>query len=139
MAQIKFPMIHSLLFLERAWVCHFWKTWRQIVWTGELWGKIESDMVFTTPEKSWNLKGVLESPGILLKFWKSSGIFLWSNSLKERFLSKHQHFSGFLCMLNLAVHWLTAVIFIWGILNAMMPIYSQHITGWQHSNFQLRA
>ena len=32
---------------------------------------------------------VLESPGILLKFWKSHGIFLWSNSPKERFLSKH--------------------------------------------------
>ena len=47
---------------------------------------------------------VLESPGILLKFWKSPSIFLWSNSLKGRFLSERQHFSGFLCMLNLAVH-----------------------------------
>lgn len=27
----------------------------------------------------------------------------WSNSLKERFISKHQHFSSFFCMLNLAV------------------------------------
>ena len=57
--------------------------------------------------KSWNFAKILE------KSWKCPGIFLWSDSPKERFLSKHQHFSGFLCMLNLAFHRLTAVIFIW--------------------------
>ena len=82
--------------------------------------------VLGSPGKPWNLKSVLESPGILLKFWKNPGIFLWLNKPKERFLSKHQHFSGFLCMLNLAVHWLTALIFIWGILDAIMSIYSHH-------------
>ena len=46
---------------------------------------------------------VLESPEILVKFWKSRRIFLWSNSPKEIFLGKRQHFSCFLCMLNLAV------------------------------------
>ena len=56
--------------------------------------------------KSWNFAKILE------KSWKCPGIFLWSDSPKERFLSKHQHFSGFLCMLNLAFHRLTAVIFI---------------------------
>ena len=75
------------------------------------------------------LTPVLESPGI----------FLWSNSPKERLPSKHQDFLGFCCMSNLAVHWLTAVIFIWGILDAIMSIYSQHITRWQYSNLQLRA
>ena len=37
------------------------------------------------------------------KSWKVLD-FLWSNSPKERFVSKHQHFSGFLCILNLAVY-----------------------------------
>ena len=83
-------------------------------------------MVPASPGKPWNLKSVLESPGILLKLWKSPGIFLWPIKPKERFLSKHQYFSGFLCMLNLAVHWLTALIFIWGILDAIMSIYSHH-------------
>ena len=89
-------------------------------------------MVPTSPGKSWNLKRGLESPGILLKFWKSPWKvlnFLWSNSPKERLLRKQQHFLGFFCMLNPAVHWLTAVIFIWGILDAIMFIYYQHITG----------
>ena len=110
--------------------------------------------VLESPGKSWNLKRVLESPGILLKFcqstgkswnfaeilskhWKSPGIFLWSNSLKERFLSKHHHFFGFLCMLNPAVHWLTALIFMWGILDAIMSIYSQHVTVSWYSNIQI--
>ena len=66
-------------------------------------------MVPTSPGRSWNLKRALESPGILPKFWKSPGIFLWLNSPKERFLSKHQHFSGLFCMLNLAVHGLTEI------------------------------
>ena len=78
--------------------------------------------------QSWK---VLENPGILLKFWKSPGktleFFLWSNSPKERFLSKDQHFSGFLYMLNLAVHWLTAVIFIWCIyIGCNVYIFSAH-------------
>ena len=93
-------------------------------------------MVPTSPGKSWNLKRVLESPGILLKFWKNPGKVLeflccekerfQSKSPKERFLNKHQHFSDFVCMLHSAVHWLTAVIFIWGILDAIMSIYSHH-------------
>ena len=85
-------------------------------------------MVLTSPGKSWNLKknpgksrnlkknpgksrNLKKNPGksrnfaeILEKSWKSPAIFLWSNSPKERILSKQQHFSGFLCMLNLAVH-----------------------------------
>ena len=78
--------------------------------------------------QSWK---VLENPGILLKFWKSPGktleFFLWSNSPKERFLSKDQHFSGFLYMLNLAVRWLTAVIFIWWIyIGCNVYIFSAH-------------
>ena len=28
-----------------------------------------------SPGKSWNLKRVMQSPGILLKFWKSPGFF----------------------------------------------------------------
>ena len=40
-------------------------------------------MVRASPGNSWNLKRVLESPGILQKFWKSPGISLWSNSPKE--------------------------------------------------------
>ena len=62
--------------------------------------------------QSWK---ILESPGILLKFWKSPGKvleFFCGQTAQKRFLSKHQHFSGFLCMLNLAVRGLTAVIFI---------------------------
>ena len=85
---------------------------------------------------AWKVLEFEKSPG---KYWKSSANFLRSNSLKERFLSKRQHFSGFLCMLNLAVQWLTAMIFIWGVLHATMSIYSQHITGWRYSNLQLRA
>ena len=46
-----------------------------------------------SPGKSSNFAESLE------KSWKSPGIFLWSNSSKERYLSKHQHFwaedSGF--------------------------------------------
>ena len=87
-------------------------------------------MVPASPEKSWKVMEFEKSPGkswnfadILEKFWKSPEIFLWSNSPKERSLSKHQHFSGFLCMLNLAVHWLTALIFIWGVLVAIMSIH----------------
>ena len=86
--------------------------------------------------KKWSLSHgshqfwkVLESRSIWKESWKvlkSPGIFLCSNSPKERFLSKNQHFSGFLCMLNLAVHWLTAMIFIWGILDAIMFIFSAH-------------
>ena len=60
--------------------------------------------VLESPGKSLNLKRDLEMPGILMKLWKSAGFFSWSNSPKERFLSKHHHFLGFLCMLNLAVH-----------------------------------
>ena len=47
-------------------------------------------MVPTSPGESWNFVEILEN----------SRNFLWSNSPKERFLSKHQHFSGFLCMTN---------------------------------------
>ena len=103
-------------------------------------------MVPSSPGKSWKVLKFEKSPGkswnfaeILEKSLNSPGIFLWSNSPEERFLSKHQHFSSFLCVLNVAVHWLTAVIFIWGILDAIMSIYSQHITGWWYSNLQLRA
>ena len=98
-------------------------------------------MVPTSPGKSWKLMEFEKRPGkswnfaeILENSWKSPGIFLWSNSPKGKFLSKHQHFLGFLCILNQAVHWLTAVIFIWGILDPIMSIYSQHITGWWYSN-----
>ena len=88
-------------------------------------------IVPTSPGKSWNLKRVRESPGIS---------FAVKQSRREIVsLSKHQHFSGFLCMSNVAVHWLTAVIFIWDILNAIMSIYDQYITGWRYSNLQLRA
>ena len=80
---------------------------------------------------------VQEIPGILLKFWKSPWNVLRSNSLKERFLSKHQDFSGFLSILNVTVHWLTALIFIWGILDPTVLLYSQHITGWRYSNIQI--
>ena len=62
-------------------------------------------MVLTSPVKSWKVLEFEKSPGkswnfaeILEKSWN----FLWSNSPKETFLSKHQHFSGFLYMLNLA-------------------------------------
>ena len=45
-------------------------------------------IVPTSPGKSWNLKRVRESPGILLKFWKSPGtvlqFLLRSNSPEER-------------------------------------------------------
>ena len=110
-----------------------------------------------TEQNKYNLKShgshqswkVLESPGIWKESWKCLefcwdfgkvlDFFLWSNSPKERFLSKHHHFLGFLCMLNLAVHWLAAMIFIWVILDAIMSIYSQHITGWQYSNLRLRS
>ena len=98
-----------------------------------------SGFTFHGSHHSWQ---VLESPGILVKFWKSPGKVLgflfWSDSSKERFLSKH-HFAGFLCMLNLAVHWLTALIFIWVILGTIMSIYTQHITGWRYSDLPLRA
>ena len=101
------------------------------------WKVLESPGIW---KKSWKM---LESPEILLKFWKSPGtfleFFLRSNSPEERFLNKHQHFSDFLCILNVAIHWLTAVIFIWGILDAIMSTYSQHITGWRYSNLQSRA
>ena len=85
---------------------------------------------------------VLESPGIwreclkVLEFCWNFGKVLefvccekerfQSKSPKKRCLSKHQHFSSFLCMLNSAVHWLTAVIFIWGILDAIISTYSHH-------------
>ena len=89
-------------------------------------------------KESWN---VLESPGILLKFQKSPkkalNFFLVKQSKRE--ISKHKHFSGFLCMLNLAFYWLTALIFIWGVLDAIMSIYSHHITRWQYSKLQLGA
>ena len=71
-------------------------------------GSHQSWKVLESPEiwkKSWK---VLESPKILLKFWKSPGtfleFFLWLNGPEERFLNKHQHFSDFLCMLNVAIH-----------------------------------
>ena len=90
--------------------------------------------VLESSVKSWNLKRVLESPGILLKFWKSPGkileFFLWSNSPKERSLSKYQQFPGFLCMLYLAVHWLTAVISIWDILDAIINVYIFSALNW---------
>ena len=74
--QINDIMIRLWLFRHRAWL----------------------PPVLESSEKSWNLKRVLESPGILLKFWKSQKrvleFFLWSNSPEERFLSKHQHFFG---------------------------------------------
>ena len=72
------------------------------------------------PGKSWNFNEILE------KSWN----FFCGQTVQKRFLSKQQHFLGFLCMLNLAVYRLTAVIFIWSILDAIMSIYSQHITGW---------
>ena len=99
-------------------------------------------MVPTSPRKSWNLKIVLESPGIFLKFWKNPGNvlgFFCGGTFQRRFLSKDQHFSGFLCMLNLEVHGLTAVLFIWGILDAIMSKYSEQIAGCRYSNLQLRA
>ena len=63
-------------------------------------------IVPTSPGKTWKVLEVEESPGkswnfaeiFFEKSWKSPEIFLWSNSPKERFLSKHQHFLGFLCM-----------------------------------------
>ena len=61
--------------------------------------------VLESPGKSWNLAEILE------KSWKSPGIFLRSSTPKEGYLSKHQHFLGFLCMLNLAVHWLNCFDF----------------------------
>ena len=112
--------------------------------------------IYTTPKKhiqelkqtiTW-FPPSLESPEIwkesqkVLKFYQNFGKvleFFHSQIVQERFLSKHQHFSGFFCMLNLAVPWLTAVIFIWGILGAIMSIYTQHVTGWQYSNLPSRV
>ena len=58
-------------------------------------------MVLTSPVKSWKVLEFEKSPGkswnfaeILEKSLNSPGIFLWSNSPEERFLSKHQHFFG---------------------------------------------
>ena len=62
--------------------------------------------VLQSPGNPWNFAEILE------KSWKSPWNVLRSNSLKERFLSKHQDFSGFLSILNVTVYWLTALIFI---------------------------
>ena len=63
---------------------------------------VNENMVSTSPGKFWKVAKILE------KSWKCPGIFLWSNSLKGDISSKHQYFSGFLCMLNLVI----ALIFI---------------------------
>ena len=68
-------------------------------------------MAPTSPRRSWKVLKFEKNPGkswsfteVLEKSWKSHELFLWSNSPKERFLSKHQHLSGLFYMLNLAVH-----------------------------------
>ena len=66
---------YSLFLIWKLW-CHKHK-------------KLENGLLYmvpTSPGKSWNLKRGLESPGILLKFWKSPWKvlnFLRSNSPKE--------------------------------------------------------
>ena len=52
---------------------------------GKFWKVLEFE---ESPGKPWNFVEILE------KSKKSPGIFLWSNSPEERFLSKHQHFFG---------------------------------------------
>ena len=53
---------------------------------GKFWKVLEFE---ESPGKPWNFAEILENSK------KSPGIFLWSNSPEERFLSKHQHFFGF--------------------------------------------
>ena len=52
-------------------------------------------MIPTNPEKSWKVLKFKKSPGKVLEFF-------CSETVQKRFL-KHQHFLGFLCMLNPAV------------------------------------
>ena len=97
-----------------------------------------SDHLLHGPHQSWKVlesPGIQKSPGVSWKvlefcrnFGKALEIFC-GETIQKRFLSKHQHFSDFLCMLNLAIHGLTAMIFILGILDAIISIYSQHVTG----------
>ena len=86
---------------------------------GKFWKVLEFKRVLECPGKSWNFAEILE---------KALEIFC-GETIQKRFLSKHQHFSGFLCMLNLAIHGVTAMIFILGILDAIISINSQHVTG----------